>query len=391
MHNMYSEEELAAQLPLDLAEGESWHIEFKAYDHTQLDVKKVADGWKDDLSDELAAFGSIGGKIYIGISDDGTIRGIDGSHQIWQEKLLERAVGRVKPKVNWKSYYFTEPTSGLHLIRIDVLVGEPIYYVMNRPYIREGTTSRPAEPEEVKARFKEYFATREPILITERERPHDDTQEQTATISWVANVLMNILSSLNLYEQKDVNPHLDSLKIDLQNSRSFIESNLNKIKRMLGEQSAYYRGLELISHEILAATKVRFFMDGGISRAEWLSHLKKVHDTASDLLSTIRSSTPITIEDLNEQEEDTRDATIRWFNSIDDYSLNKFVYEANRYVHMLLRLYFLLWLSNDEQKANQYKEFADEIEKLSWARTNTDYQKIQQMIPELKRRLHTIS
>ncbi len=388
MRNSYNEQELAAQLQLDLSEGESWHIEFKAYNHMQLDVKKVVDSWKDDLSDELAAFASIGGKIYIGINDDGTVKGIGGSHQTWQEKLFERAVGRVKPRVNWKSYHFADPATGLSLIRIDVLEGEPIYYVMGKPYIREGTTSRPAEPEEVKARFKEYFANREPILPIEIERTKNDNQEQAATVSWIANVLMNILSSLNLYEQKEVDPQLDRLKIDLESSRDSIESNLNKIKRTLGEESDYYQKLEFISSEILAATKVRFFMDGGRSWSEWLSHLKKIHDTSCELLSTIRSSVSITIEGLNEQEEDARDTTIRWLNSIDDYSLNKFTYEANHYVRMLLRLHFLLWLSNEEQKANQYKEIADEIEKLSWARDNVGYWEIKEAIPELQQKLN---
>src|SRR5260370_30781881 len=121
MRNSYSDEELATQLKRDLAEGESWHTEFKEYDHTQLDVKKVVDSWKDDLSDELAALASIGGKIYIGVSDNGTVKGIGGSHQTWQEKLFERAVGRVKPRVNWKSYPFIDPSTGSSLIRIDLL------------------------------------------------------------------------------------------------------------------------------------------------------------------------------------------------------------------------------------------------------------------------------
>jgi hypothetical protein len=33
MRNRYNDKELADQLQLDLAEGESWHIEFKEYDH----------------------------------------------------------------------------------------------------------------------------------------------------------------------------------------------------------------------------------------------------------------------------------------------------------------------------------------------------------------------
>jgi hypothetical protein len=254
--------------------------------------------------------------------------------------------------------------------------------------LRLGTTSRPAEPEEVKARFKEYFANREPILPTASEGSKDDNHEQSTIISWIANVLMNILSSLNLYEQKEVDPQLERLKIELENSRDSIESSLNKIKRTLGKESAYYLGMESISSEILAATKVRFVFDGGRNWSEWLSHLKKVYDISRILLSTIRSSVLITIEALNEQEEDARDTTIRWLNSIDDFSLNKFIYEANHYVHMLLRLHFLLWLSNDERKANQYKEIADEIEKLSWARTNADYREIKEAIPELQQKLN---
>ena len=387
MRNRYNDKELADQLKLDLAEGESWHIEFKEYDHKRLD-EKIADSWKDDLSHELAAFASIGGKVYIGISDDGIVKGISGSHQTWQEKLFERALGRIKPKINWKSYPFVDPATGLSLIRLDVLEGEPIYYVHGKPYIREGTKSRPAEPEEVKDRFKEYFANREPILPTELERTQNDNREQTAVVSWITNVLISILSSLNLYEQKDVNPQLDRLKIELESSRDDIESNLNKVKRTLGEKSNYYQELEFISSEILAATKVRFFIDGGRSWSEWLSHLKKIHGTSSELLSTIRLSVSITIESLNEQEEDVKDKTIRWLNSIDDYSLNKFTYEANGYVHMLLRLHFLFWFSNDERKASRYKEIADEIEKLSWARTFADYREIKQAIPELQQKLN---
>src|SRR6266536_5950620 len=98
MRNRYNDKELADQLQLDLAEGESWHIEFKDYDHMQLDVAKKVDSWKDELAHELAALASVGGKVYIGIDDNGTVKGIGGSHQTWQEKLFERAVGKIKPR-----------------------------------------------------------------------------------------------------------------------------------------------------------------------------------------------------------------------------------------------------------------------------------------------------
>ncbi len=388
MSDGYSDQDLAFQLQQDLAEGESWHIEFKEYTYAQLAEK--ANDWKDALAEEFAALASIGGKIYIGISNDGKVTSLGGgTHHAWHEMLFERAVGKVQPKVNWKSYPFTDPATGFSLIRIDVIEGEPIYYVRGKPYIRDGTTSRPAEPEEVKARFKEYFTNREPILPSARERPQDDNDERSNVISWVTTELMSILGSINLYEQKH-GDQLDRLKAELEYDGDSIESNLNNIKRTLGETSDYYQGLEAISSEILAATKVRFYVDGGKSMSEWLGHLKNVHDTASNLLSIIKSNVAIVAENLRNQEEDARDETLRWLNSIDDYSLNKFVYEANRYVGRLLRVYYLLWLSKDEDKASHYKELADKIETLSWAIGGYGYRQIQAAIPELQQKLREL-
>lgn len=38
MNDSYSDGDLAAQLQQDLAGGESWHVEFKAYDYRELDT-----------------------------------------------------------------------------------------------------------------------------------------------------------------------------------------------------------------------------------------------------------------------------------------------------------------------------------------------------------------
>lgn len=379
-------DELAAQLQLDLAEGESWHIEFKYYERQGLETK-LADKWKDDISYELAALGSIGGRIYLGITDNGIVKGIEGSHQTWQEKLIERAIGRIKPKVSWKSHYFADPVTYRNIIRIDVLQDEPMYYVVNRPYIREGTVSRPAEPEEVKVRFKHYFAKHEPIIQTTIETHTKADQQQHAIISWIIDALVNILSNLNLYEQKNINNRLDWLKTNLEHSRESIENNLNKIKRNLGEESEFYQGLEAISREILAAVNVRLMLDGGESWASWLVHLQKVQGLSLSLLTTVKSKALITVNDLKEQAEDAADTTGRWLKSIDEYKLSKFTYEASAYAHMLLRLHFLFWMLHNEQKAQLYKEIADELETLSWARTNADYRNIIQALPKLQQKL----
>ncbi len=53
MRNRYNDKELADQLQLDLAEGESWHVDFKEYDHRRLD-EKIADSWKLMCNDSIS-------------------------------------------------------------------------------------------------------------------------------------------------------------------------------------------------------------------------------------------------------------------------------------------------------------------------------------------------
>jgi hypothetical protein len=379
----YTSEELSAQLKRDLAEGESWHIEFKAYNFAQLAAQ--GDGWKDDLAHEFAALGSVGGKIYIGVDDNGVVLGVNGgSHQQWQERLFERTAGKIKPRVNWKSYPIDNDSKSNKVIMIELLEGEPLYYVGGKPYVREGTKSRPAEPEDVKARFKKYFESTQALVATDTEDPKKS--EQSEVVSWITNTLISLLVAMNLYEQKDVNPQLDRLKSELEITQTTIDAQLGTIKRAFGKESSYYKSMELIYQEILAATSIQFMIDGGRSWNAWKEHLKKIHSTATELLSDIKSSITITIEGLEEQEEDARDETLRWLDSIGD-SLSKFVYEAGDYVRTLLRLHHLLWLTREHKKAEPYKQVADEIEKLSWARTNTDYMEIDEAIPELRQKL----
>lgn len=384
----YTTEELADLLKQDLAEGESWHIEFKEYKHDQLAAK--VDDWKRDLAHELAALGSVGGKVYVGVSDDGVVTGLGGgSHQDWQEGLFERATGKVEPKANWHSYPFKDPASGCDLIMIELVEGEPIYYVDGKPYIREGTKSRPAKPEEVKARFKEYFERTQAVVTTENKEQDKKTQEQSEVASWITDTIMNLLVTMNLFEQKEVNPQLDQLKLELGVIHDAIDKQLGKIKRAFGMESDYYKKMELISSEILGAHNVQFLIDGGRSWNEWLEHLRKVHRTATELLAGIRSSTNVTIAGLDEQEEDALDGTLRWLNSIDD-TLSKFIYESGHYVRVMLRLHFLLWLSRSDERATPYKDLADHIEQLSWARSNTDYMEIEQALPELKQKVNAL-
>lgn len=161
-------------------------------------------------------------------------------------------------------------------------------------------------------------------------------REQARVIMWVGNVQVEMLSILNLYAQKEVDPQ----------------------------------------HE----TIVLFYM-GHRSWPEWPGR------TASGLLSMLRSRVSIAIAGHEEQEEGIRDSTARWLHAIDESELSTFTYAAHHCVRRLLRLHFVLWLRHDT--AGFYQGSADEIEQLSWTRTNADCRRIKEALPELQRRLRS--
>lgn len=125
-------------------EGESRQVEFK--DQIPDKIRKLAK--------EIAAFASTdGGRIYLGVNDDGRIDGIDESQMISFDRLQQGIASitsdLVKPALSVKVEQYR--VGDKVIVQINVPKGsEPVYYIRNIPYIRVLTTSRPATPLEVK-------------------------------------------------------------------------------------------------------------------------------------------------------------------------------------------------------------------------------------------------
>lgn len=137
--------QLSADLPGLASGGENETVEFKREMPKQV----------RDLAKEIAAFASTnGGKILLGVDDDGTIVGIHNAHDpTIRDEYGLRVVGLcqvidppVRPDLSWAS------ADGACVLVITVEKGsEPLYYVDSRAYIRHGTASRPATPAEIRA------------------------------------------------------------------------------------------------------------------------------------------------------------------------------------------------------------------------------------------------
>lgn len=136
-------------LPEIRARGEGQSCEFKEDFPAQA----------HELAKEVAAFAtSGGGLILLGVDDDGNVIGLDEANR---DKLYHRAqniASEVQPSVNCDvALCFDEKFIIVITVRDDQ--SEPVFYYDYRPYIRDGRTSRPATPKEVKDKIWAHLSS----------------------------------------------------------------------------------------------------------------------------------------------------------------------------------------------------------------------------------------
>lgn len=136
-----------------LAAGENSRVEFKSSIPDQT----------DKLAHEIAALATRdGGTIYVGVNDAGAIVGLSDAANTPEGRsaFRERVEGCariVRPAIE-VTVRFTQ--LGEHTIaEVAVPNGDAVVYtVKNVPYIRSGSQSRPAEPDEVDALYRARYA-----------------------------------------------------------------------------------------------------------------------------------------------------------------------------------------------------------------------------------------
>lgn len=144
--------ELSEQL-LSLCErGEGINLEFKRELPTQF----------RDIAKTIAAFASSsGGQILVGVGDDGTICGLtEANDPKNRDTFVQRIVGiarDVKPSIQVDVRWAIQSKAIVAIVGVEKGI-EPIYYADNKPYVRRGNISRPAEPDEVGQTFRERYS-----------------------------------------------------------------------------------------------------------------------------------------------------------------------------------------------------------------------------------------
>lgn len=126
-------------------------IRSQGENHVQ-EFKENFPGQGHELAREVAAFATSGGGIIlIGVDDDGNVVGLNEADR---DGLYHRAQGivrQVRPAVK-HDISFAYDGGFILTVYVRDDQTEPVFYYEHRPYIRDGRTSRPATPEEVKER-----------------------------------------------------------------------------------------------------------------------------------------------------------------------------------------------------------------------------------------------
>ncbi|ARV17037.1 hypothetical protein AEP_00071 [Curvibacter sp. AEP1-3] len=140
------------RLPKLCSQGEGQQVEFKERLPSQ----------GHDIGKSIAAFASSNnGVILYGISNDGSVVGIENGHDSEIRDSVSQRVSNaskevrppVNPTVTW-AYH-----DGKVVCFVEVERGsEAIYYSNHRPILRRGCISRPAEPSEVELAFRSRFS-----------------------------------------------------------------------------------------------------------------------------------------------------------------------------------------------------------------------------------------
>ena len=116
----------------------------------------------DDIKKEIIAFANCdGGKLYIGIRDDGTIAGLDNPDNV-SLQISNMVRDAIKPDVTMFLHYKTIKEDGKEIVEVDIQRGtyRPYYLAKKgmRPegvYVRQGYSSVPATDTAIRRMIKE--------------------------------------------------------------------------------------------------------------------------------------------------------------------------------------------------------------------------------------------
>lgn len=174
----------------------------------------------DDIKKEIIAFANCdGGKLYIGVRDDGTVVGLDDPDGI-SLQISNMVRDAIKPDVTMFLHYRTISEDGKEIVAVDIQRGtnRPYYLAKNgmRPegvYVRQGYSSVPATDMAIRRMIKETDGDRFEAM---RSLNQDLTFETAKKEFALRNIDFDLqqMRTLKLLDQDDLYSNLGLLLSD---------------------------------------------------------------------------------------------------------------------------------------------------------------------------------
>ena len=128
-------------------------------DSETVELKRT---YVDELRKEIIAMANgVGGTIYVGVNDDGTVEGVEAPDSMIQ-RIANGVRDAIKPDVTMFLHYETQTVSGKNILVISIQPGtnKPYYLAAKglRPegvFVRQGTSSVPASDAAIRKMIKE--------------------------------------------------------------------------------------------------------------------------------------------------------------------------------------------------------------------------------------------
>lgn len=277
----WADAEASRQLPILRSRGEGQHIEFMRSFPEQA----------RDLGKEIAAFASSGGgRILIGVEDDGSLYGVPAFEDAAERDQLVKRVegichGAVKPAITPRATFAWESGTGI-LVVIVPKGGQPVYYCEGRPYIRHMRESRPAEPSEV-IELVQKWAGFDSAALSSVEIPSD-----SIWLSELGQILVDILIAADEYPARRMAPWVDYLQSDCESWASSLRDLIHEYLQGEDHLAAEIRSLAEQCDELAGLLHVR-------SSSTWPQideRIPKIQANAADLKKQLIDEVPLSAE-----------------------------------------------------------------------------------------------
>ncbi len=175
------------QLKELINQGESYNLEFK-------------EGYNKDIGREICAFANAnGGKILIGINDDGMVKGLNISNKT--KSTFQDISSKIEPAINIDIY----PIENIMIIDVPEGIQKP-YSINGKFYLRTGPNTQQLKRDEVRDFFQKERRVFFDELVNDKFSVKNDIDENAF------NKFKNFANISDVLEKKDILDNLDLIE-----------------------------------------------------------------------------------------------------------------------------------------------------------------------------------